>query len=84
MKGSWSIKAVLPTVAPDLDYAALGEVRDGTAAQAAYAEILEEATPPDRRQGLIDALRDYCRLDTLALVRLARFLEEGGRSRPGN
>ncbi len=82
MKGSWSIKAVLPTVAPDLDYAALGEVRDGTAAQAAYAEILEEATPPDRRQGLIAALRDYCRLDTLALVRLARFLEAGGRDRP--
>jgi hypothetical protein len=33
MKGSWSIKAVLPTVAPDLDYGALGEVRDGTSAQ---------------------------------------------------
>ena len=28
-KGSWSIKAVLPTIAPDLDYAALGEVSDG-------------------------------------------------------
>ena len=33
MQGSWSIKAVLPTVAPDLSYAKLGEVQDGLAAQ---------------------------------------------------
>jgi hypothetical protein len=45
MKGSWSIKAVLPTVAPDLDYGALGEVQDGTSAQAAYAEAID---PPPR------------------------------------
>ncbi len=36
LNGSWSLKAVLPTVAPDLDYAQLGEVRDGLAAQRAY------------------------------------------------
>ena len=84
MKGSWSIKAVLPTVAPDLDYGALGEVQDGTSAQAAYAEIIDPATPAERRASLTDALLDYCRLDTLALVRLAWFLEEGGRNRTGN
>jgi len=84
MKGSWSIKAVLPTVAPDLDYGALGEVQDGTSAQAAYAEIIDPATPAERRASLTDALLDYCRLDTLALVRLAWFSEEGGRNRTGN
>lgn len=78
MKGSWSIKAVLPTVAPDLDYGALGEVRDGTAAQAAYAEATDPHTPGGRRQALSEDLRNYCRLDTLALVRLAWFL--GGRT----
>lgn len=82
MKGSWSIKAVLPTVAPDLDYGGLGEVRDGTAAQAAYAEIIDPATPEARRQALTQDLRDYCRLDTLAMVRLAHFLEGVGRSSP--
>lgn len=84
MKGSWSLKAVLPTVAPDLDYAALGEVRDGTAAQAAYVETIDPQTPENRREALVRDLRDYCRLDTLALVRLAGFLEEGGPHRAGN
>jgi hypothetical protein len=74
MKGSWSIKAVLPTVAPDLDYASLEEVRDGTAAQAAYAEMIDPATAPMRREQLEHALREYCTLDTLAMVRLAHFL----------
>jgi hypothetical protein len=74
MKGSWSIKAVLPTVAPDLDYASLNEVQDGTAAQAAYAEMIDPTTEPARKQQLEHELREYCKLDTLAMVRLARFL----------
>ncbi len=74
MKGSWSIKAVLPTVAPDLDYASLEEVRNGTAAQAAYAEMIDPATVPARREQIENALREYCKLDTLAMVRLAHFL----------
>jgi len=80
MKGSWSIKAVLPTIAPDLDYATLGEVQHGAAAQAAYREIIHPATAPERRAALIQDLRAYCALDTLALVRVARKFE--GRDRP--
>lgn len=76
MKGSWSIKAVLPTVAPDLDYDSLDEVRDGTAAQAAYAEMIDPATAPERKAQLERALREYCRLDTMAMVRLAHFLAQ--------
>jgi len=74
MKGSWSIKALLPTVAPNLDYASLEEVRDGTAAQTAYAEMIDPATVPARKEQLERALREYCGLDTLAMVRLAHFL----------
>ena len=44
MQGSWSIKAVLPTVAPDLSYDSLGEVRDGFAAQTAYFEAIDPRT----------------------------------------
>jgi hypothetical protein len=84
MKGSWSLKAVLLTVAPDLDYAALGEVRDGTAAQLAYVEAIDPQTSENRREALVKDLLDYCRLDTLALARLAWFLEEGGRNGAGN
>ena len=73
MHGSWSIKAVLPTVAPDLGYETLGAVRDGLAAQAAYLEAIDAKTPAARRAALRRALLDYCRHDTLALVRLVEF-----------
>lgn len=73
MHGSWSIKAVLPTIAPDMDYSRLA-VGNGGDAQAAYREILHRNTPDTRRQELTDGLRDYCTLDTLAMVRLAWFL----------
>ena len=31
---------------------------------------------PKRRQELITSLTEYCKLDTLAMVRLARFLQQ--------
>ncbi len=73
MQGSWSIKAVLPTVAPDLSYASLGDVQDGLAAQTAYFEAIAPTTSDTRRAALRKALLDYCRQDTLALVRLVEF-----------
>ena len=76
MMGSWSIKAVLPTVASDLGYANL-IVGDGGDAQAAYREIIHPETPHERAQELAEGLREYCKLDTLAMVRLAWFFEGG-------
>ena len=73
LNGSWSLKAVLPTVAPDLDYAKLGEVQDGLAAQRAYTQASAPSTSASRRDSLRRALLDYCRQDTLALVRLVEF-----------
>ena len=72
-RGSWSIKAVLPTVAPELDYAEL-EVGDGAKAQAAYLEAISPDTAPDRHSHLDAALRDYCGRDTKAMIVLARHL----------
>ena len=73
MKGSFSIKAVLPTVAPGLSYDALGEVRDGIAAQLAYEALIDAQTPPAHRSVLAAQLREYCRLDTLAMVELVQY-----------
>lgn len=73
MKGSWSIKAVLPTIAPNMSYGEL-DVSDGMGAQDAYKEILHTDTPSQRKQQLTTGLRDYCTLDTLAMGRLAQFL----------
>jgi hypothetical protein len=73
MQGSWSIKNVLPTIAPDLSYSALGAVQDGFAAQTAYIEAIAPTTADARREALRRALLEYCRHDTLALVRLVEF-----------
>lgn len=78
MKGSWSIKTILPTIAPDLGYDKL-EVGDGGDAQNAYSEIIDFGTTKKRRQQLTEGLREYCALDTLAMVRLAWFFEGNTR-----
>lgn len=76
MKGSWSIKSVLPTIAPDLDYKQLGEVQHGGDAQAAFIEAIAPETTYGRREEIRQALLEYCKLDTLAMVRLTRFFRE--------
>jgi hypothetical protein len=74
MKGSWSIKAVLPTIAPELDYDELEDVQEGSAAQLAFVELRGAALRAERREQLIQALREYCRRDTWGMVVLRRFL----------
>lgn len=84
MRGSFSIKAVLPVIAPDLSYEALGEVQEGTGAQVAYLyATLDPTTSADRKAELHAALRKYCRQDTWAMIEVAYFLSRSGRpSRP--
>jgi hypothetical protein len=76
MMGSWSIKSVIPTIAPEMDYATLGEVQEGGQAQVAYLEAIHPNTPSERRLAIERDLKTYCAHDTLAMVRLARFLIE--------
>jgi hypothetical protein len=75
-RGSWSIKAVLPTIARELDYAGL-DVKDGGSAQEAYVEAIAAGTSHERRKALEAALRAYCGRDTEAMMVLARRLCEG-------
>jgi hypothetical protein len=76
MKGSWSIKAVLPTIAPELDYRQLPEVQTGDSAQRAFLEIRSAKLSAKRRAQLREALLRYCERDTWGLVVLRRFLTE--------
>ena len=78
MLGSWSIKSVLPTIAPEMDYGDLGDIQEGSAASEAFLELLDTATDPARRRALRADLLRYCAHDTLALVKLATFLSAGG------
>src|SRR5690606_33576576 len=75
-RGSWSIKAVLPTVAPELAYNDL-DVKDGGAAQQAWLEAAEPATSAERREQLRAGLEAYCERDTEAMVVLLKRLVEG-------
>ena len=69
-QGSWSIKAVLPALCPDLRYEDLDGVQDGGAAQQAYLEAIAPATHATRKAELQRQLLAYCHLDTWAMVRL--------------
>ena len=79
MRGSWSLKAVIPTIAPDLAYGALGAVQEGEAAQLAFLELRRGRVQESRRATLMKAMLDYCRQDTRALVVLARYLASSTR-----
>lgn len=76
--GSWSIKAVLPAVAPDLSYEALDGVQNGGMAMDAYLEAIHPETSSERKAEIQQQLLAYCSLDTFAMVRLWQFLT--GRS----
>ena len=76
--GKWSIKAVLPAVCPDLNYGDLDGVQDGNAAMTAFREAIHPKTDPARRSEIESQLLAYCKLDTLAMVKLWEFFS--GRS----
>lgn len=74
MKGSWSIKDVLPTIDPALSYEGLGEIAAGDAAQMAFMTARDRSTAPARRKELEAGLKRYCERDSWAMVVLRRFL----------
>ena len=76
MHGSWSIKNVLPTMAPHLDYGSLGDVQDGNAAGTTYLQIINPETHTAERQRLVRELLAYCEHDTLAMVELVKYLSK--------
>ena len=73
MLGSWSLKSVLPTVDPD-GYSNLAEVKSGTDAQAGYMEAIDPATSPERHAAVRDAMLEYCRRDTEAMMIVLKAL----------
>ena len=75
MKGSWSIKAVLPTISTEPDYKQLDEIQNGMLAQSAYLEIIHSDTTLERREDLTRKMLEYCKLDTLAMVKLVQFFK---------
>ena len=75
-RGSYSIKKVLPALAPGFDYSQLN-VQDGNQAGLAFARMLGEANPVTR-QAIRNDLLTYCGQDTLAMVKILEALKSSG------
>lgn len=74
MHGSWSIKAVLPTIAPEMSYDLLEGVSEGGGAQIAFLKLIDPATSDTDQHRLRNQLITYCKHDTLAMVRIVEYL----------
>jgi len=68
MKGSYSIKKVLPALVPELSYNDL-EIHEGGTASLTYLSLYED-TDPESVGSKRENLLKYCQLDTLAMVKL--------------
>lgn len=77
--GSWSIKTVLRTLAPELAYDDLA-IAQGRAAQQAFERSLSDDIDDTERRALRQALLDYCQRDTLAMLTLVQYFEEHGNA----
>ncbi len=73
MLGSWSIKAVMPTINPDMNYAKLEGIAEGTAASDGFIEAINPDTDMVRKLELEEQLLRYCKFDTEAMVEIVRF-----------
>jgi hypothetical protein len=73
--GSFSLKAVLPALVPDMTYEGMA-VPDGQAAGLAWEALVSGTCSDAERQQKRKALLDYCGQDTLALVRLLESLRQ--------
>jgi hypothetical protein len=73
MKGSYSIKEVLPALVPELSYANLPINNGGTASQA-FCRLRDEQDP-EKIEEIRQQLLDYCEMDTWAMVKLMEKLK---------
>ena len=76
MNGSYSIKAVLPALVPEMAnaYKDLDLIHNGGEANEAFPRLkfMDEST----RKSYRNALLEYCKLDTLAMVKVVEKLKE--------
>jgi len=68
MKGSYSIKAVLPALVPEMSYDDL-EIADGGTASKAFESLYFEQDEK-RKKEIREQLIKYCEMDTMAMVRI--------------
>jgi len=70
--GSFSIKSVLPAVVPKMSYKGL-DIQDGEAAGRAFMQARAGTDPREHRR-ILQALRQYCGMDTAGVVAIRQKL----------
>lgn len=71
----YSLKTVLPVLAPGRDYTDLA-IQAGNDASLSYLKMVDPATPPGERDELRRNLLAYCQRDTLATVEVVSALQD--------
>ncbi len=74
-RGSASIKDVLPVLVPELSYKVLG-IQEGGSAQRLWMEAVLDGKRPDEKEKILSDLIEYCKLDTLAMVKIYMKLQK--------
>lgn len=74
MNGLTSIKSVLPALVPELSYNDL-EIKEGGTASMTYLQMMNPSYSEDRSK-IRTALKEYCKLDTFAMVKILDKLRE--------
>ncbi len=77
--GSFSLKQVLPALAPGMSYEGM-RIGNGSEAGLAWEQMIRGGLDAGERRRLKAALLDYCAQDTLGMVRILGRLS-GGRAR---
>lgn len=73
-RGSYSMKAVVPAIAPEIVYD--GDIIDGSGASAAFYRIVADPTlTPETLAELRRALLKYCAIDLFGLARVHQWLK---------
>lgn len=75
MKGSASLKSVLPAFIDDCSYDDL-IINDGMDASLQYLKCIQNVVSEPEKEKIYENLRKYCTLDTLAEVKLLSMLRE--------
>lgn len=77
-EGSASIKQVLPVLCPELSYKTLG-IQEGGSAQRLWMEAVLDDKRATQKDQILDNLLEYCKLDTLAMVKIYRHLDQSAK-----
>jgi hypothetical protein len=73
--GSLSIKTVLPALCPDFSYSGMA-ITGGAQASTAYMKIQKGDQSQAEVGAMEKSLREYCQMDTMAMVKIHEFLEK--------